>query len=181
MSPRTPARGAAGLRPPACGPPLPSLPVAGWASGQACGTLRCTHGIAPEPCALSPLLPPPTPFTPSVCAPYVCCPLGTPAAPLPRLLPRDLRTSPGGHRPRSGLHCRRPRPRTPGLAPLVRLRLLIPASLSPRHITPFRSPLARFLFRPMTQCAQSRTLQSMRRAPLLPLSLRSPYRRPPAR
>ena len=80
MSPRTPARGAAGLRTPACGRPRPSLPVAGWASGQACGRLRCTHEIAPEPCALSLLPPPPTPFTPSVRAPYVCCALGTPGS-----------------------------------------------------------------------------------------------------
>ena len=175
MSPKMPARGLRGC---ACLHAGHLCPHCWW---LACGTLRCTHGIAPEPCALSPLPPPATAFTPSVCAPYVCCALGTPAAPLPRLLPGDLRTSPGGHRPRSGLHCRRPPPRTPGLAPLVRLRLLIPASLSPRHITPFRSPLARFLFRPMTQCAQSRTLQCIRQAPLLPLSLWSPYRRSPAR
>ena len=61
-----------------------------------------------------------------------------------------------------------------GLVQVCTVIVLVPASLFPRHITPFRSPLARFLLRPTTLCAQSRTLQSMQRAPLLPLSLRSP-------
>ena len=68
-----------------------------------------------------------------------------------------------------------------GLVLVCTVVFLVHPSLSPRHITLFRSPLAGFLLRPMTQCAQSRTLQSMLPAPLLPLSLRSPYRRPPAR
>ena len=68
-----------------------------------------------------------------------------------------------------------------GLILVCTVVVLVPASLSPRHITPLHSPLTRFLLRPTTLCAQSWTLQSMRRAPLLPLSLRLPYRRPPAR
>ena len=68
-----------------------------------------------------------------------------------------------------------------GLVLVCTVVVLVSASLSPRHITPFRSPLACFLLRPTTLCAQSRMLQSMQRAPLLPLSLRSPYRLPPAR
>ena len=64
---------------PGCMRAISALTAGGrWASSQACGTLRCTHGIAPELCALSPLPPQPTPFTPSVRAPYMCCALGTP-------------------------------------------------------------------------------------------------------
>ena len=79
MPPRTSARGAAGLGPPAFGPRRPSLPPApaprtpalpavaarpplpatGLTSAQACGTSFCTHGIMFEPPAL-PSRPPST-------------------------------------------------------------------------------------------------------------------------
>ena len=164
-SPRTPARGAAGLRPPACGPPLPSLPVAGWAAGSGLWDIALHMGsrLSPAPCRRFPHHPRPLP---PLFARPTCVELWVHLRLLFHIFSPAIR----------GL-----RQVAIGLVLVCTVIVLVPASLSPRHITPLRSPLARFLLRPMTLCAQSRTLQSMRRAPLLPLSLRSPYRRPPAR
>ena len=97
---------------PACMGTTSALSAGGWLNFGS-GLWDIAHmdtRLSPAP--KLPLPQQPTPFTPSARAPYVYCALGTPAAPLPHLPPRDLRTSPGGHRPRSGLHCRCPRPHT---------------------------------------------------------------------